>query len=137
VELTWYDGGKKPPMWEEGTSPSWSEGVLFVGAEGMLFSHFGRYELHPRQKFAGFEPPPQTISGPISHAQEWLMACKTGSPTGTHFGYTGPLTETVLLGTVAYRTGQKLEWDAENLKVTNCPEANEYIQREYRKGWTL
>jgi len=137
VELTWYDGGKKPPMWEEGTSPSWSEGVLFVGAEGMLFSHFGRYELHPRQKFAGFEPPPQTISGPISHAQEWLAACKTGSPTGTHFGYTGPLTETVLLGTVAYRTGQKLEWDAENLKVTNCPEANEYIQREYRKGWTL
>ena len=137
VELTWYDGGKKPPMWEEGTFPSWSEGVLFVGAEGMLFSHFGRYELHPRQKFAGFEPPPQTIPGPISHAQEWLTACKTGSPTGTHFGYTGPLTETVLLGTVAYRTGQKLEWDAENLKVTNCPEANEYIQREYRKGWTL
>ena len=137
VELTWYDGGKKPPMWEEGTFPSWSEGVLFVGAEGMLFSHFGRYELHPRQKFAGFEPPPQTIPESPGHAEEWLAACKTGSPTGTHFGYSGPLTETVLLGTVAYRTGQKLEWDAENLKVTNCPEANEYLQSEYRKGWTL
>jgi len=137
VELTWYDGGKKPPMWEEGTFPSWSEGVLFVGAEGMLFSHFGRYELHPRQKFDGFEPPPQTIPESPGHAEEWLAACKTGSPTGTHFGYSGPLTETVLLGTVAYRAGKKIEWDAENLNVTNCPEANEYLQSEYRKGWTL
>jgi predicted dehydrogenase len=137
VELNWYDGGKKPPLWEEGTFPNWSEGVLFVGAEGILISHFGRYELHPRQKFAGFEPPAQTIPESPGHAEQWLAACKTGSPTGTHFGYSGPLTETVLLGTVAYRTGQKLEWDAENLRVANCPEANQYIRREYRKGWTL
>ena len=81
--------------------------------------------------------PRRRFPDPSATLEEWLTACKTGSPTGTHFGYSGPLTETVLLGTVAYRTGQKLEWDAENLKVTNCPEANEYIQREYRKGWTL
>ena len=54
-----------------------------------------------------------------------------------HFGYSGPLTETVLFGTVAYRAGQKLQWDAENMKVTNCPEAIQYVQREYREGWTL
>ena len=72
-----------------------------------------------------------------SHADEWLAACKAGTPTGTHFGYSGPLTETVLLGTVAYRAGQKLQWDAENLKVTNCPEADRFIRRATRQGWAL
>ncbi len=71
------------------------------------------------------------------HAQEWLAACKTGSPTGCHFDYSGPLTETILLGTVAYRAGQKLEWDPVNLKVTNCPEAERFIGRAYREGWKL
>ena len=66
-----------------------------------------------------------------------MMACKTGNPTTCGFDYSGPLTETVLLGNVAYRTGEKLQWDAENLKATNCPEADQFIRREYRKGWTL
>ena len=55
----------------------------------------------------------------------------------SHFGYAGPLTETVLLGTVAHRAGKKIQWDAENMKVTNCPKANEHIRREYRHGWSL
>ena len=73
-----------------------------------------------------------------SHHIEWLDAIRNGTPTGSNFGYAGPLTETVLLGNVSYRVGQKkLEWDADNLKVTNVPEAAQYIKREYREGWTL
>ena len=103
----------------------------------MLIAQYGKHELFPRERFTDFQRPPRTIPQSPGHADEWLAACKTGSSTGTHFGYSGPLTETVLLGTVAYRAGQKIEWDAENLKVTNCPEANQYIQREYREGWSL
>jgi hypothetical protein len=103
----------------------------------MLISEWGKYELYPRQKFAGFEPPPRTIPESIGHAQEWLEACKTGKRPLCNFDYSGPLTETVLLGTVAHRVGQKLEWDALNLKATNCPEAAPLLRRAYREGWTL
>ena len=137
VKLTWHDGGKRPALQKEHNMPNYHEGTLFVGSEGMLIADYGHHELYPREKYADFQRPPQTIPDSPGHFPQWLAACKTGSPTGTHFGYSGPLTETVLLGTVAYRSGQTLEWDAENLKVTNCPEANELIQREYRKGWTL
>jgi len=137
VELTWYDGGKKPSLLKEGDFPNWPEGVLFVGADGMLISEWGKHELHPRQRFAGFQRPPRTIPESIGHAEEWLAACKTGSPTGCSFDYSGPLTETVLLGTVAYRARQKLEWDPVNLKATNCPEAGPLIRRAYREGWML
>jgi predicted dehydrogenase len=137
VKLTWYDGGKRPSLQKEHNMPDYPEGTLFVGSDGMLIAQYGKHELFPKEKYADFQRPPQIIPNSPGHAEEWLTACKTGSPTGTHFGYSGPLTETVLLGTVAYRAGQKLEWDAENLKVTNCPEANQYIQREYREGWTL
>jgi len=138
VELTWYDGNKRPQLPKEVNPSGWSKGVVFVGADGMLLADYTRHELHPEGKYADFQPPPQTIPHSIgSYHQEWIAACKGGSRPLCNFDYSGPLTETVLLGTVACRTGQKLEWDAENLKVTNCPEANEYIQREYRKGWTL
>ena len=137
VKLTWHDGDKRPPLQKEHNLPNYHEGVLFVGSEGMLIAEYGKHELHPQEKFANYRRPPRTIPESIGHAEEWLAACKTGSPTGTNFGYSGPLTETVLLGTVAYRAGQKLEWDAENMKVTNCPEANRFIRREYREGWTL
>ena len=117
--------------------PDWPEGVLFVGADGMLIAEYGKHELHPRQEFAGFRRPPRTIPESIGHAEEWLAACKTGSPTGCNFDYSGPLTETVLLGTVAYRAGKKLEWDPVNLRATNCSEAEPFIRRACREGWTL
>ena len=55
----------------------------------------------------------------------------------TPFDYSGPLTETVLLGNVAARSGRRLIWDSENLKITNMPEANQFLSSEYRKGWSL
>jgi predicted dehydrogenase len=137
VKLTWYDGGKRPALQKEHDMPDYREGTLFVGAEGMLIAEYGKHQLFPREKFADFRRPARTIEQSPGHAEEWLAACQTGTPTGTHFGYSGPLTETVLLGTVAYRTGQKLAWDAASLRVTNCSEANQYLRRDYRKGWTL
>ncbi len=135
VELTWYDGGKRPPLQKEHKMPDWPEATIFVGSKGMLIADYGKFKLYPEEKFADVKRP--RLPRGLPHMQEWVTACKTGSPTGCHFGYSGPLTETVLLGIVAYRAGKKLEWDAKNLKVTNCPEANRFIRREYRKGWTL
>lgn len=59
------------------------------------------------------------------------------APAGANFDYSGPLTEMMLLGNIALRTGKKLEWDGVNMKFTNSPEADRYLHREYRQGWTL
>ena len=91
----------------------------------------------PESEFGGFEPPAPTIPTSVGHHQEWINACKTGSATTCDFDYAGAVTETMLLGNVAYRYGEKIEWAAENSRITNAPEAEQYLQREYRKGWTL
>lgn len=141
VALTWYHGGKRPALLKEVNLPDWRVAVLFVGTEGMLITEVEvrppRFELHPKEKFANFKIPAPTIPYSIGHTTEWIKACKTGSPTSAPFGYSGPLTETVLLGNVAYRAGEKLYWDPVNLKATNCPEADRFIRREPRKGWAL
>jgi hypothetical protein len=68
-----------------------------------------------------------------------VAACLRNDPAGTtcNFDYSGPLSEAVLLGTVAYRAGKAIEWDAANLKVTNAPDADRFVKREYRKGWEI
>jgi len=71
------------------------------------------------------------------HHQEWITACKGGPKSQGDFSYSGPFTETVLIGIPAFRVGKKLEWDGPNMKATNCPEADPYIKREYRKGWEV
>ncbi len=137
VKLTWYNGEKRPPYFAEGKLPKWGDGTLFVGEKGMLLADYGRYVLLPEKDFAGFTPPPASIPASIGHHNEWIAACKTNGPTTCNFDYSGALTETVLLGNVAYRTGKKLEWDAKRLKATNCPEADRFIQHHYRRGWKL
>jgi len=150
VELTWYDGGKRPLtlLKQDGLvkaetlatpmNPArWSSGVLFLGDKGMLLADYTRHLLLPETRFAGLTPPAPTIPKSVGHHREWIEACKTGRATTCHFGYSGPLTETALLGTVALRAGDKLAWDPLALKATNCPEADRYIQRPYRRGWTL
>jgi predicted dehydrogenase len=141
VNMTWYHGGKRPPLLKETNLPDWPIAVLFVGSEGMLITELEvvppRFELHPKGKYADFKPPPQTIPKSIGHARGWLEACKTGRPTTCRFDYAAHLTETVLLGNVAYRAGQKLQWDSDNLRAANCPEADRFIRRESRKGWEL
>ena len=80
-------------------------------------------------------PPPQMIPPSPGHYQEWIQGAKTGSPTLCNFDYSGQLTETVLLGNVAYRTGQKIEWDARSGHAKGFPEADKYLRVELRKGW--
>ena len=66
-----------------------------------------------------------------------IEACKGGPACLSNFDYAGRLTEFVLLGNVALRVGKKIEWDAKRMRAKNCPEADQYIRREYRKGWEL
>jgi predicted dehydrogenase len=137
VTHTWYDGGKRPAALAKPGMPKWGDGVLFVGDKGMLLADYDRYRLLPEEDFKGFSPPAPTIPSSIGHHAEWVDACKTGRPTTCNFQYSGALTETVLLGVVAYRVGRKIEWNAAELKAVNCPEAEKYLRREYRKGWIL
>lgn len=137
VRLTWYQGGHKPEPWRAGTIPKWDSAVLFVGGKGMLLSDYGRHLLLPEKDFRDLAPPAPTIPKSIGHHAEWLHACKTGAATTCNFEYSGWLTEANHLGNVAYRAGKKLVWDAEDLRVSNAPEADKFLRREYRKGWTL
>ncbi len=148
VKLTWYHGGKQPEILpsilpedtdKKGNKKkaNWPSGVLFIGTKGMLLANYGRHALLPQKDFAGFEPPKPFIADSIGHHKEWIEACKTGGPTTCNFDYSGALAETVLLGNVAYRAGKKLEWDAATLRARNCPEAEQFVQHQYRKGWKI
>jgi hypothetical protein len=103
----------------------------------MLFADCASYRLFPVEKFAGFAPPPKSILKSIGHYAEWITACREGTPTSCHFGYSGPLSEAVLLGAVAYRGSTRLAWDAAALAAPNCPEADRFICKQYRPGWEV
>ncbi len=134
LTLTWTHGETAPALFRDNQVPEWVWGV-FVGSRGMLLASYDRRMLWPAAAFADLVPPEPSIPASIGHHREWMAACKTGSPTSCNFDYSGAVTESVLLGNVAYRAGQKLEWDATNLQFTNLPSANDYLQREYRPGW--
>lgn len=137
VKLTWHQGEDKPEIWKNGGIPKWGDGCLFVGSKGMILASYDKHLLLPEKDFTGFERPPQTIPRSPGHHAEWIAACKGGKPTMADFQYSGWLTEANHLGNVAYRVGRKIEWDPENLRAKNAPEADKFIRREYRKGWKL
>jgi predicted dehydrogenase len=137
VTLTWYNGGGYPEFVKEDKTFQWPNAVLFMGSDGMLIADYGKRQLLPEEKFAGFQRPDPFIPDSIGHHREWAEACKTGGPTTCNFDYSGALTEAALLCNVALRTGRKINWDAKNLKAIGCPEADEFIRRPYRNGWTL
>jgi predicted dehydrogenase len=137
VKLTWYQGVNKPKIWQDKGIPQWDSGCLFIGEKGMLLSDYSKHVLLPEKQFADFKRPEPFIPNSKGHHAEWIHACKTGEPTTCNFEYSGWLTEANHLGNVAYRAGKKLEWDAEKMVAKNCPEADKFIKREYRKGWKL
>jgi len=138
VRLTWYQGEDKPEVWTAGGIPKWDSGVLFIGTNGrMLLSSYDKHLLLPEKHFADFKRPDPFIAKSIGHHAEWIHACKTGEPTTCNFQYAGWLTEANHLGNVAYRAGQKLEWDSAKLRATNTRAADQFIRREYRTGWKL
>jgi predicted dehydrogenase len=142
VRLRWYDGGlkpRRPDELEEGRRLR-SEGILFVGDKGKLLNE----RLIPESRMKDYGKPPQMLARSPGHFKEWIDACKGGKAARANFDWAGPLTEVVLLGNVALRpelreklTQTKLYWDGENMKFTNVTEANEYLHRQYRQGWTL
>jgi len=139
VTMTWYDGEKLPPRPKELEKDRKvpNQGVLFVGEKGTILStHPPSPRLIPEAKMKAFERPKPFFPRSPGHRKEWLEAIRGGHPASSNFiDHAGGLTEVVLLGNVAIRAGVKLQWDAENLKATNCPEADKYIRRPYRKGW--
>jgi hypothetical protein len=85
-----------------------------------------------------FQRPAKTIPRVDGdHQQNWIEACKGGRPACSNFEYSGPLTEVVLLGNLAIRAQGPLIWDGPGMRVSNNDSANQYVQREYRKGWNL
>jgi len=139
VTLTWYHGGKQPasPLLDDEQREYFKSGVLFVGEQGNLLADYGRRQLLPEEKFKDFKAPTPTIPDSIGHHREWIEAIRNGGPTTCNFDYSGQLTETVLLGNVAYRTGKRIEWDAASLRARGCPEADAFIRHTYREGWSL
>jgi hypothetical protein len=137
VDLTWYHGGKQPSLLSKEQATKWKSGVLFVGEKGRLLADYSNRLLLPEKDFADFVKPEPFIKDSIGHHKEWIQACKTGGSTTCSFDYSGPLTEAALLGNVAYRVGKKLTWDTKQLKAVNCPEADQFLQHHYRKGWRL
>lgn len=137
VRVTWYQGREKPEVWHEGTIPDWDSGVLFVGSKGMLLADYGRNKLLPEDEFRDYRRPDPSIPRSLGHHAEWIHACKTGAPTTCNFEYSGLLTEANHLGNVAYRVGKALEWDSAAMIARNAPEAEPFLRREYRPGWSL
>jgi predicted dehydrogenase len=140
VTLVWYDGGNQPSpdLFLGETVPKVDNGSLFIGEKGrMLVNHGEKPLLLPSAQFKDYQPPAPTLRRSPGHYAEWIQACKTGSPTGSHFGYAGPMTEAILLGNVALRVGKPIEWDARRMKAKGCPEADRFIRPAYRKGWKL
>jgi predicted dehydrogenase len=138
VTVYWHDGGKKPESPPDVDLEKWGGlGMLFIGDKGQLLSDYGQHVLLPKKQYEGFQPPEPTIPSSIGHHQEWIVGAKTGAPTPCNFDYGGKMTENLMAGIVSCRVKQKLDWDSENLRATNCPEADRFIRREYREGWSI
>jgi len=143
VRLHWYDGGMKPPRPKElADGRTWStNGILFEGDEGKMYET----RLLPESRQTAYGKPPQMLERSPGHYVEWIQACKGGKPAGSNFpDHAGLLAQLVLLGNLSLQpalkekvTRTRLLWDGDAMKITNMPEANQYLRREYRKGWTL
>ena len=123
----------------EGVASVADSGCMLVGNKGKLYSgsdYGASYTLLPRADFANYRRPEPTIPRSPGHHAEWIRACKGGAAAMTSFvDYSCPLTEIVLLGNVAMRTGQRVRWDSEKLQAIDLPAAAPFIRRTYRKGW--
>lgn len=135
--LTWYDGKRRPEILKSLNLEKWVNGVLFIGDSGYVIANYDIHEIGPADKFTNFTRPKPWIAESIGHHREWIEACKRRTETTCNFNYSGALTETVLLGTVAYRTGKTLQFDAQALRITNSSEADALLREHYRSGWSL
>jgi hypothetical protein len=118
-------------------------GVMFEGSRGFLIADFGSRILLPlgdRADLTYYKPraPEAVLPSLGDFPGQWLRACRDpGLKTACDFEYSGEMIEQLLLGLVAYRAGKKIEYDGATGRVTNSAEANAFLRREYRPGWTL
>ncbi len=149
VDLFWYDGGMKPRTPEEleaGNKELPAEGMMFVGDQGTILGGFrcedARIITAGESRALSASKPPAIPSGANRNRPDWnaswIRAFKGGAPTYGNFQLAGPISEAFNLGAVSLRLGgRRLLWDASKATITNLPEANKYLTREYRKGWEL
>jgi predicted dehydrogenase len=150
LKLTWYDGLKgaelqpnRPPLdLVPGLKAYPKNGTLWIGEKGILLTHdwaAQKYEFFPSADFVEVEKTPVEV--PLSekgHYLDWVDACKgVAVPGMSRFDYATRLTEFVLLGLVAYRSGGKIRWDAAAGVVPGSPDCERYLKTEYRSGWSL
>ena len=142
VRLIWYEGVEppRPDDLEDGRKLPKDGGILFKGDKGTIMC--GVYaespQIIPYEKMKNYEQPAKTlrrISG--THENEWIQAIKENRPACADFEYAAQLTEFVLLGNIAKRTQSHLKWDGPNMRITNNEEANQYLSRQYRSGWSV
>ena len=138
LNITWYDGGRLPSVGGShvpATTALPRSGSIFIGETGSLvLPHVGAPRLYPEAKY----PDPLEAEESLNHYHGFVDGCISGKQPSDGFDYGGPLTEAVLLGNIAVRyKGQDLQWDAEAMKITNLPEANKWLTREYRDPYLL
>lgn len=145
VEVVWMDGNlhpSKPASWTEDEPwPPSGYHQVFLGEDGAIL--FGRGEtprILPKEKHEQVmaDPPEETYPRSPGHYQAWIDACRSGDASEANFPeYAAPLTEMVLLGNVAVRAQQPIEWDSEAGRITNASELNDLLTKEYREGWAV
>ncbi|MCX5772575.1 MAG: Gfo/Idh/MocA family oxidoreductase [Candidatus Hydrogenedentes bacterium] len=134
VRVVWYDGGLRPPCPPEITGrPLPDEGVLYMGDRGTML---GSKILNPQQA-TKFETVPQTLPRRGGIWKEWMEAVRGGEKAGCHFEWAGMLAESVQLGNISIRTGQRLTWDADTATFKNNPQATALVKANYQNGWKL
>jgi hypothetical protein len=164
IKVSWYDGGLLPQrpdeLLPEEAFGNWDGGVIFEGTKGkLLMDCYGANpRLLPTRLMKEMKLPAETIKRvPEGHYLQWVNACIAGygnAQTSSPFEYAGPFTESILIGNLAIRSWllknpdlkgwndkwagrKKLLWDAKNMKITNFDEANQFVKRDYRSGWSL
>jgi predicted dehydrogenase len=141
VKLTWYDGGLMPPdpAELEGRRLNPGGGILYVGKKGKLVQDGGSARLLPMSRHNSYGAPkerlPRVPHG--DHEMNWINSIKGKDQLSCDFEYSSHLTEIMLLGIAALRANSRLHYDGANMRVTNNQAANEFLTREYRKGWSL
>jgi hypothetical protein len=136
LSVYWYEGATKPRADIAAKLPM--NGSLFVGSKGEISIEHGQQPrlLGEAEAAANSDGKDATPFSGTHHHQQWITACKTGSATGSNFGYAGPFTEVVLLGNVAYRVGRRITYNPVDMS-TGDKEADVLLRKDYRKGWEV
>ena len=143
LTLYWYDNGLRPPT-PLGIDPDdprqrlgeGENGLMIVGEKGILTcaGWSGMPRLLPQELHRDYKRPPKTIPRVVGHHADWLQACKGGTPACSNFEYGARLTEFILLGTLALRSGKVVKWDAPGMTATNAPEAQAFHRGDLPQG---